>query len=168
MLSEVLDRPLRVLRRQVLEHLDAGDQVVRGVELVRHRAHKAEGLELNGNLGDRVVGHVESPRLDAALTKCLDQEADRTTGVEHGLRGKLRDDEVRNAIEKPLPVRIAAVVRRPEPRLEVVRVVLAGAGPTRVARCLTRTCLRHHRDATRISSGRCDGQLHLLEDVPRP
>ena len=72
-------------RRQVLEHLDARDEVVVVArELVGHRRDGAVGAELGGDLRDRVLGHVDPPRFDPTRAKRPDEKTDRTSGVQDG------------------------------------------------------------------------------------
>jgi len=142
--GEVLDCPLRVLRRQMLEHLDAGDQVVAAVDLVRDRPELAVRPELARYLRDRIVRDVEAARIHRPVAQRLDEEPDRATCVEHRTRRELVDDEVGHPAEEGFPASVAASVRRSQPVLEVLGVVL---GPQLL------NLILHERDVRRRNAG---------------
>ena len=91
-------------RVEVLDHLDAGDQVVAALDRLGERPDAHVPVGGLGRVGQREVGDVEALGLDAPLAQGTDEEALGAARVERGLWRQLRDDAVGDAAEERFPV----------------------------------------------------------------
>ena len=122
--ADVGHGPARVRLAQVLQDLDADDQIVAVVERVRGRSHPTVTLDVGPHLPDGVGRDVEPVRLDSAIAQRLHQEALGASDVEDAPGLDLGHHVIGDRPEELEPLGILAIVGdRPERRGEVVLIV---------------------------------------------
>ena len=114
--ADIGDGPAAVGLAQVLEDLDARDQIPGAVERLGGRADAAERLDVGADLADGVGGDVDAEGLHPAVAKGFDQEALRAPDVEHPARLDLGDDAIGDGREEVDPLDLCCGRRGPGPR----------------------------------------------------
>jgi len=122
MLGEVRGRPFGVVGLQVLEHLDAQNQVVAAWQRIGDGAAPAVGLDVIAYLGEGEIRDVQAKGLDPAVAQRLDQHPHGAAGVEHAGWPDLPDDPIGDPAKPREPVFVSLV--GPAASLSEVRSVV--------------------------------------------
>ena len=120
--AQVLDHRIGLGGWEVLEHLDAGDQVVVPLDPVGDRSGVTVGPDGFGHLVDSPFRDVDPVGVDAAVTERLDEQTDGAAGIEHRRGPDLRHDVVGDLAEELDPLWLRTAVGDPA----VVLVVVVG------------------------------------------
>ena len=109
---------------QVLEDLDARDQIPGATDRLGDGGDAAERFDVGADLADRVGGDVDAEGLHPAVAKGFDQQSLGAPEVEHPARLDLGHDPIGDGREEVHPLDLGAVVGDgPEGGLVVVPVV---------------------------------------------
>ncbi len=107
----------------VLQHLDAGQQVVFALDRFGDRAGVAERPYIGPHLPDRPAGDVAPVGLHAAVPQAFDQQAQRATSIERPPWRKRPHQLVGDLAEEAQPVIVAFVGHRAAMRGVVARAI---------------------------------------------
>jgi len=109
MVTEVGHRLFCLRRRQMLEHLQADDEIVALRQRLGGRAHPTVGANVRVHLRDGVFGDVQTVRLHATPPQSLNQKPHRAAHVQDRPRSDGLDDPLRYAVEELQPLGVALV-----------------------------------------------------------
>ncbi len=109
----------------VLDHLDARDQVIPVVDRLECRTHTAVTDGRASSLRDGVFREVGALGIDTSVPKCLDEKSERTPDIERRRRRQFGNDPIGDAAEEAEPM-VASFVRQAKVVGVVVRTVEIG------------------------------------------
>jgi len=101
--THVGDGDLRLPLREVLECLDAGDQVVIAIQLLTELPASAVGPEVGRHRVDAPFRDLETPGVDASRPQLPGEWTDVVTHDERRLRPELRDDAFGDVFDEKQP-----------------------------------------------------------------
>src|SRR5262249_24570288 len=98
-----------MLLGNVFKNLDTGKKIVPSLDRINERADPTVRLHVSPDFGDRVVGEIYAPRLDASVPERFHQKTHRAASIQNPQRLQASDQLLGNSGKKRKPTLTAFV-----------------------------------------------------------